>query len=256
MVRPGGFELPTFWFVGGLSALHGTTAADNTQRNQRRAEPDLGWRWMTLYPVHGQSHGQFSRKFSEIAVVILISPVALGAGNFPCCKPDEGNRVFFRSAWSHVVTKNYSVTAFRVFALDAIISVYGQIAHLAALEASRLSILRCNQADRHANLRIADGFSEIRTTEKAGASAHIPDVPQQLIESIQLAGTVREYARDWESGQTCKLSGRLTHRQCPKSCLKRIRANQHPNAEAHSLELAGSQTSRRYCSRVFRVPRS
>jgi hypothetical protein len=93
---------------------------------------------MALYTVHGQSDGQFSRKFSEIAVVILISLVALGAGNFPCCEPDERNRVFrvfFRLAWSHVLTKNYSVIAFPVFALDAIISVNGHVAHLAALEA-------------------------------------------------------------------------------------------------------------------------
>jgi hypothetical protein len=94
-------------------------------------------------------------------VVILVSLVALGAGNFPCCKPDEGNRVFFRSAWSHVLTKNYSVIASRVFALDAIISVYGHVAHLAALGASRLSILRCNQTDPHANFRLGDGRSGI-----------------------------------------------------------------------------------------------
>ena len=133
-------------------------------------------------------------------MVILISLVALGAGNLPCYKPDEGNRVFFRSAWSHVVTKNYSVIAFRVFALDAIISVYGHVAHLAALEASRLSILRCNQADRQANFRIADGFSEIRTIDwKAGASAHTPDVPWQLADCVEVALTVRECVRVLES---------------------------------------------------------
>jgi hypothetical protein len=86
-------------------------------------------------------------------VVILISLAALGAGNFPCCKPNEGDRVFrvfFRSARSHVLTKNYSVIASPVFALDAIMSVYGvygHVAHLAAaLKASRLAILRCNLA--------------------------------------------------------------------------------------------------------------
>ncbi len=65
-------------------------------------------------------------------MVILISLVALGAGNFPCRKPDEGNRGFLGSAWSHVLTENYSVIALRVFALDAIISLY-HVAHLAAL---------------------------------------------------------------------------------------------------------------------------
>jgi hypothetical protein len=49
-----------------------------------------------------------------------------------------------------------------------------------------------NPGDRHEN-QILSG--------KPGASAHIPDVPQQLIESIQLARTVRESVRDWESGK-------------------------------------------------------
>ena len=60
-------------------------------------------------------------------MVILISLVALGAGKFPCCKPDEGNRISFGSASSHVLTENYSVIASRVFALDAIISLYGHV---------------------------------------------------------------------------------------------------------------------------------
>jgi len=78
----------------------------------------------------GQLHGQFRRKFPEVAVVILISLAALGAGKFPCCKPDEGNRVSFGSASSHVLTESYSVIAFRVFARDAIISLYGHVGHL------------------------------------------------------------------------------------------------------------------------------
>jgi hypothetical protein len=80
----------------------------------------------------GQLRGQFSRKFSEVTVAILISLVALGAGKFPYCKSDEGNRVSFGSASSHVLTENYSVSAFRVFALDAIISLYGHVGHLPA----------------------------------------------------------------------------------------------------------------------------
>jgi hypothetical protein len=138
-------------------------------------------------------------------VVILISLVALGAGNFPCCKPDEGNRVFVRSTWSHVLTKNYSVIAFRVFALDAIISVYvyGHVAHLAA--ASRLSIVRCNQTDRQANFRVADGFSEIRAIDwKAGASPRIPDVPLQITDCVEVARTVRDSDRVWERGKRAR----------------------------------------------------
>jgi|HubBroStandDraft_2_1064218.scaffolds.fasta_scaffold3548284_1 hypothetical protein len=34
MVRPGGFELPTFWFVGGLLALQQTIPAYTDLKNQ------------------------------------------------------------------------------------------------------------------------------------------------------------------------------------------------------------------------------
>ena len=63
VVRPGGFELPTFWFVGGFCALHRTTTADKAQRNQRKARPAFGSFRLALYPVHGQSHGQFLSSF-------------------------------------------------------------------------------------------------------------------------------------------------------------------------------------------------
>src|SRR5271155_2878730 len=108
-----------------------TTTANNSslQGPTESIYKDTGFRFVSagVVPSSRTIGGQFSRKFSEIAVVILIGLVALGAGNFPCCKPDEGNRVFFTSAWSHVLSKNNSVIAFRVFALDAIISVYGHV---------------------------------------------------------------------------------------------------------------------------------
>src|SRR6516165_10816888 len=96
--------------------------------NQHEKGIAFGWRRTVLYPVHGKLHGKFGRKFSEVAVVVLIGLVTFGTGNFPRCKPDEGNRVFrvfSRPEWNHVLTENYSVIAFPVFALDAIISLYG-----------------------------------------------------------------------------------------------------------------------------------
>jgi len=59
MVRPGGLELPTFWFVGGFRTTRQHTPANKSQWNQRIMPPALGPRWLVLYPVHGQSHGQF-----------------------------------------------------------------------------------------------------------------------------------------------------------------------------------------------------
>jgi hypothetical protein len=131
-------------------------------------------------------------------VVILIGLVALGAGNFPCCKPDEGNRVFFTSGWSHVLTKNYSGIAFRVFALKAIISVYGlHVAHLAALDASRLAILGCNQADGSAGFRLDEGSSGIKTSAwNTSASVYQADVPPQINDYMGVVATVRECVRE------------------------------------------------------------
>jgi hypothetical protein len=65
-------------------------------------------------------------------VVILISLVTVGTGKFPCCKRDYGNRVCFGSASGHVLTENYSAIAFRVFALDPTVSLYGHVGHLPA----------------------------------------------------------------------------------------------------------------------------
>jgi hypothetical protein len=59
MARPERFELPTFWFVGGKSALQQTTAADNSQRNQQEAHTAFGCFRLVLYPVHGKLHGKF-----------------------------------------------------------------------------------------------------------------------------------------------------------------------------------------------------
>ena len=92
-----------------MGTAQGDSLANNETREKHHRIFDPPW--MALYTVYGQSDGQFSRKFSEIAVVMLKSLVAVGAGSFPRCKPDERNRafrvfrVFFRSAWSHVLTK-------------------------------------------------------------------------------------------------------------------------------------------------------
>jgi hypothetical protein len=52
-------EPTTFGLKVGNCARKQTTAADNTQRNQRKAPLALGPRWTISYPVHGQLHGHF-----------------------------------------------------------------------------------------------------------------------------------------------------------------------------------------------------
>ena len=54
MVRPGGFDLPTFWFVGGKGARRQTTPADKSQQNQQITQMTFCSFWTVLYPVHGQ----------------------------------------------------------------------------------------------------------------------------------------------------------------------------------------------------------
>ena len=124
-------------------------------------------------------------------MVILVSPLALGAGNSPCCKPDEGNRVirvFVRLAWSQVPTKNYFFIALRIFALDSKFSVYGHElrVHGHELRASQfldaivgplVSILTNNQAQNS-----ADGSRKLRSAdpmECVSTSAADPMFPRK-----------------------------------------------------------------------------
>jgi hypothetical protein len=46
MVRPGGFELPTFWFVGGFLALQQTTPAYRDLKNLRKASAAFAPFWL------------------------------------------------------------------------------------------------------------------------------------------------------------------------------------------------------------------
>jgi hypothetical protein len=125
-VRPGGFELPTFWFVGRFCALHGTTATDKAQRNQRKAPLDFGSFRLALYPVHGQSNGQSGPAFS------LLPNNQARYADFQCVRDRSGSR-------------------------------------------TAVSI--------------------------ASASAHIPDVPQQALDSVDVAGNVRDTDRVLGSGK-------------------------------------------------------
>jgi hypothetical protein len=53
------YELPTFWFVGGLGELQQTTPAQNSLKNLRETPAAFSSFWLLLFPVHEQSHGQF-----------------------------------------------------------------------------------------------------------------------------------------------------------------------------------------------------
>ena len=72
-LRPERFELPTFWFVGGIFALQETTPAYKSQRNQQKQSRAFGWFRLALYPVHGQLHGQFAQ-YSGYSVSITAQP--------------------------------------------------------------------------------------------------------------------------------------------------------------------------------------
>jgi hypothetical protein len=64
-VRPERFELPTFWFVGGLRTTQQPKATDSNQRNQQKAPSAFGWFRLVLYPVHGKSHGKFVHRSTK-----------------------------------------------------------------------------------------------------------------------------------------------------------------------------------------------
>src|SRR5215469_344596 len=59
MARPERFELPTFWFVGGIFALQETTPAYKSQRNQQKQSRAFGRFRLALYRVHGHLRGHF-----------------------------------------------------------------------------------------------------------------------------------------------------------------------------------------------------
>ncbi len=60
MVRPGGFELPTFWFEVRFQRRQQTKANDKHLKNQRKTLSVFGWRRTVLYLFHGQLHGQIN----------------------------------------------------------------------------------------------------------------------------------------------------------------------------------------------------
>ena len=59
VARPERFELPTFWFVGGICDTRQHTPYNKNQRTQRKSRSAFVWFRLVLYPVHGQLHGQF-----------------------------------------------------------------------------------------------------------------------------------------------------------------------------------------------------
>ena len=65
VARPERFELPTFWFVGGIFALQQTTPAYKSQRNQQKQSCAFGWFRLALYPVHVHLHGHLRGHFGN-----------------------------------------------------------------------------------------------------------------------------------------------------------------------------------------------
>ncbi len=91
----GELELATFWFVGGFCKLHETTAADNTQRNQRKAALDFGSRWTVSYPVHGH----FQRERLRLLGLFADAPRILTK---PRCLMTVRTGVFFNRTLSRL----------------------------------------------------------------------------------------------------------------------------------------------------------
>jgi hypothetical protein len=65
-----GTEPTTFGLKVRNHAIQQTTATNNSQRNQQKTRAALGSRRTALYPVHGQSHGQFVAHCRAIILAI------------------------------------------------------------------------------------------------------------------------------------------------------------------------------------------
>jgi len=72
LARPGGLELPTFWFVGGNRATRQPTATYKDQRNQRKAAKAFGWFRLVYDTVHGQFPLATAYSRSRSAALIFI----------------------------------------------------------------------------------------------------------------------------------------------------------------------------------------
>ena len=191
VVRPGGFELPTFWFVGGKSTRQQTTAANNTQRNQRKARLVFGSRRMVSYPVHGQLHGQFRTIISseekqpkEAAQSALTVSDPLPTLWRESSGAPASGQVKARAPFTFLIIKepNYA-------------KIYSRARQ-------PLALLPHNQVEHRAHdCDFAHGENTKSYFVVTSTSASTPDVPPQITDCVDVARTVRECVRVWESGE-------------------------------------------------------
>ena len=170
------------------------TTADNSLRNQTEQGIAFGPCRTVLYPVHGQSHGQFdSLSCDEIFRLAVLATsslwrVQLCGGLDPCL--------------ALVAEERKSPSA---VALDWRVVLpfgLGIHAHLAARQP--ISLLPNNQIESRAH-DCGFALSEDHATTKCycvvpSASAYLPDVPQQIADYVDVAENIRDGNRELGSG--------------------------------------------------------
>jgi hypothetical protein len=176
-VRPGGLELPTFWFVGGICELQQTTPADKSLQNQREMLSAFGSFRLALYPVHGHSRGQFRTR---------------GTG--------EGKRDRYQhDGLPTTMLGIYGPGKTTRLNLDARKHLLSLLQGNVGGRAS--SHFRRNQ-NGHADFRFDGVNRENQNRRKSvSISACLPDVPLQDSENIGVVLTVRECVRVFGSGK-------------------------------------------------------
>ena len=165
MVRPERFELPTFWFVGGICATRQHTRYNKNQRNQREKGIALGWRRLALYPVHGKLHGKFALfgfASTPISFLDLLLP------SLPYHNRDQK-----RSADQKGPIEGFHEVSLYPPGRPVIVSAHNQAQY---------------SDDRHG---VARNSNRICVQNRLSASAQIPEVRLQAFEYTMLANSFR-----------------------------------------------------------------
>jgi len=178
MARPERLELPTFWFVGGFSHTRQHTPSYRNQENQQNTRRVLGWRRLTLYPVHGQSHGQFRpnhapEPFGQFRILVKV-PMGVAAENsLPasvafCPLPPNASPV------RQALVLGFSFTAF----------------HTTIVRGRGPCVIATNNHADFAELcdAVKRDLPQFPASQRDVSSDCLPDVPQQLFQFVGVAG--------------------------------------------------------------------
>jgi len=212
VVRPGGLELPTFWFVGRFRTTRQHTPAENSQWNQRKQASALGPFRLALYPVHGQSHGQFRAehalgKFCQFGVLVKV--LNLMTSLISMCVAKEGYSIEEMHKSASENPRSLALNASTVVQRLILGGLFTELHSPIVRDEPRLREPANFRPGRFFTLRnqcrLDDDFAPVlaRSCRRFPASPSdcLPDVPQQLFHSVTVAGDCPRSVRVFEARQ-------------------------------------------------------